>query len=158
MWRGAGRSSICAGIRTAEGEPRGSRNLLRHALPPHVCTPALNEMITPTQKTHFRANWMNLGSLVARIFPNEAPAARLFCGLRKLTLLNKLKYSFRNWILPQVSEMVKSLKIAKSWLMIPGPRIVFRPTLPKVPSAATRKALILKYCSMRSPFGRPLSR
>src|SRR5215831_10752604 len=48
------------------------------------------------------------------------------------------------WNLPNHGNS-KALKKERSQLLIPGPRRTLRPALPKVPSAGTENAAVLKY-------------
>src|ERR1700730_7651466 len=82
--------------------------------------------------------------------PNVVP------GLPKLTLLNTLKNSARNCIFIR-SVMLVSFINPRSVSKKRGPRMMFFPELPNVPTALGAHTDVLKYCWISCAWERPVS-
>jgi len=113
---------------------------------------------SPPQNTNFKANWRIRGSLAWKIFPN-----RLLAGSGekseswlsidwdiKLTLLKTLKNSARNCT-EACSLILVFFRRPKSMLKSFGPRKLFFPELPNVPSALGTNLEISKNLSTNAP-------
>src|SRR5262245_40456059 len=88
------------------------------------------------------------GEPAAVIRPNP-PDVTEVPGLLKFVWFSTLKNSAR-YCKFQRSVIRKFLCAEKSMLNVPGPRRIFRPALPKVPSCATLKDSVVNHLEIRS--------
>ena len=84
------------------------------------------------------------------ILPKNKVEDFVVLGVPRFTRLKRLKNSARNSNWLSLNGMGKLLKVEKSTVARPGPRSVFRPSVPKVAGAFSLNAAVLNQRTSQS--------